>query len=159
MNPKSRAVRVSVLLSYVFSGIFVLLLLALSLLLPRLVPILLSVPDLMGEQLTVTEWETRFILLLSYLAIAVAFVAVGFLVSVLRSVAGGFVFANPTVRALYAVAICCLFEGLIFLIIGFRFQLALLLFAMACFLSLCLYIVGNVLLLGMDYKAENDLTI
>jgi len=159
MNRTNRSIRTSVLLSYVFTGVFSLLLLALCFLLPRLVPSLLSAPDLIGDRTALGEGIKTFILVLSYLIVAIALVAIGHLVFVLHHVDRGRVFSASVVRALNGVAICCLLEGLVFLIIGIWFQLALLLFAMANFLALCLHIVANVISVATEYKAENDLTV
>lgn len=159
MNRAHRSIRASVLLSYVFTGIFVLLLLALCFLLPRLVPSLLSAPDLIGDRTALDEGTKLFILILSYLIVAIALVAIGFLVFILRCVERGNVFSASVVRALNGVALCCLAEGLVFLIIGIWFQLSLLLFSMAGFLALCLHIVANVISVATEYKTENDLTV
>ena len=159
MNSTKRSIGASVLLSYVFTGMFALLLLALCFLLPRLVPSLLSAPDLIGDRTALDEGIKTFILVLSYLIVAIALVAIGHLVFVLHHVERGGVFSASVVRALNGVAVCCLLEGGAFLIIGIWFQLALLLFAMANFLALCLHIVANVISVATGYKAENDLTV
>ena len=159
MNRIHRSIRASVRLSYIFTGVFVLLLLALCFLLPRLVPSLLSAPDLIGDRTELAAGTKSFILFLSYLIVAIALAAIGFLIFILRCVERGKVFSASVVRALNGVSLCCLAEGIVFLIIGIWFQLSLLVFSMAGFLALCLHIVANVISVAAAYKAENDLTV
>ena len=159
MKEPSRTRSLSLFLSYLFSLLFALLLVALCFLLPRLVPSLLSAPDLIGDRTSLPRGVEILILVLSYLIVAVTLLAVGFLLSLLRCVRRGEVFSLAAVKGILRISVCCFAEGVLFLVIGIWFQLSLLVFAMACFLALCLRIVGGVLLEAIRYKAENDLTV
>lgn len=151
--------KASVILSLLIGGVFVLLLLAISCILPPLVRSLLSAPDLIGDRQNLPPAIPLLILVLSYGAIAVALAAVGLLFALLRLVDRGEVFSTRAVRLLSFISLCCFAEGVIFLAIGVWFQLALILCAAAVFLGLCLRIVSSVIAEATHYKAENDLTV
>ena len=148
-----------VILSLIIGGVFVLLLLAISLILPPLVRSLLSAPDLIGDRQNLPPAIPILILVLSYAAIAVALCAVGLLFGLLSLVNRGRVFSVSATRLLSFISLCCFAEGVIFLAIGIWFQLALILCAAAVFLGLCLHIVSNVIAEATRYKTENDLTV
>lgn len=156
---KQRKQKASLVLSIVFAILFAALLLAIASILPALVESLIQAPDLIGTRENLPRGIHTLLLILSYLAIAVALAAVIFLIALLRFVHTERVFTAGAVRLLTSISWCCFGEGLLFFGIGIWFQLAFLICAAACFLGLCLRVVGNVITEAMRYKEENDLTV
>lgn len=154
-----RSNKLSVLLSMVFAALFACLLIGVAIILPVLVESLIKAPDLIGDRSDLPQSVHVLLLVVSYLAIAVALSAVVLLFALLRYVRTERVFTDGAVRVLSAISWCCFGEGILFFAVGIWFQLAFLICAAACFLGLCLRVVGNVIAEAMRYKQENDLTV
>ena len=159
MKPSKHLRHSSVILSFVFAGLFLVFLVVVAFLLPSLVENMISAGDLIGDRTNLPPALHTLILVLAYLVLAVAFVAVGILCLILRCVLLEQVFSSRTVTLLSGVAWCCFAEGILFFVVGIWFQLAFIVFAAAFFLGLCLRIVGNVIAEATRYKNENDLTV
>lgn len=149
--------------SIIFSMILtVLLLFALGFLtywLPALVPSLIDSVDNLGNRAEITSAGRLFVLVDSYVMVAVAFAAVILLFFLLRAILREKVFSASVTRLLAAVSWCCFAEGILFLLLARYFQLAVCAAIAVCFIALCLRVVKNVIAEATRIKSENDFTI
>ena len=127
--------------------------------LPDVVDAMLSIPDNLGNRAEMQEWERTAVLLTAYLIVFVAFVTVGFLITLLRLTLTEAIFSQTALLVLRALSLCCFAIGLLFCYVGFYFQLAFCVMLAAFCLGVSLRVVKNVIAEAMRLKSENDLTI
>lgn len=151
--------RVSILTSRIIAVIILVGLVGLCFILPTLVTNFTETGDIVGDRGNMADAEKHFILAVAYVMIAVAAVAIIFLWRLLTVVSRGDVFGQRTAPLIKAVAICCFGEALLFLSIGYYFQLAIGVAMAAALVGLCLAVVKNVIAEACRIKAENDFTI
>ena len=151
--------RSSLILSNVLAILLLISLAVLCFLLPFVVESLCGTRDLIGDRSQMTTAERYTVLGITYAMVAVAAVAILFLMRLLRVVSHGKVFSAETTKLIDAVSLCCFGEGLLFAVTGIWFQLSFGVTMAVCFIGLCLRIVGNVIKEACRMKAENDLTI
>lgn len=107
----------------------------------------------------ITDTARAWILVDAYVMVAVAFVAVVLLFFLLRAVLREQIFTSLATRLLAAVSWCCFAEGLLVVLLGYYFQLAIAMAVAAFFVGLCLRVVKNVIEEATRIKSENDFTI
>ena len=155
--------RISNKLSTVISLCLTLILLAalcvLAVWLPMVVDSMINVTDNIGNRGAITNSERVFVLADAYVMVAVAFVAVILLFFLLRAVLLERIFTESATRLIASISWCCFAEGMLFLAIGYYFQLAFGVAVAACFVGLCLRVVKNVIAEATRIKSENDFTI
>ena len=151
--------RVSILSSRIIAVVILACLLGLCFILPTLVKNFTETADIIGNRENLGDAERIIILTAAYVMIAVAAVAILYLWSLLTVVSQGDVFGPRTARLIRAVAICCFGEALLFLSIGYYFQLAIGVAMAAALVGLCLAVVKNVIAEASRIKAENDFTV
>ena len=151
--------RSSLILSNVLAILLLISLAVLCFLLPFVVESLCGTRDLIGDRSQMTTAERYTVLGITYAMVAVAAVAILFLMRLLRVVSHGKVFSAETTKLIDVVSLCCFGEGLLFAVTGIWFQLSFGVTMAVCFIGLCLRIVGNVIKEACRMKAENDLTI
>ena len=127
--------------------------------LPMVVESMIDVADNIGNRALITDSERVFVLADAYIMVAVAFVAVILLFFLLRAVLLERIFTVLATRLIAAISWCCFAEGVLFLAIGYYFQLAFGVAVAACFVGLCLRVVKNVIEEATRIKSENDFTI
>lgn len=127
--------------------------------LPMVVESMIDVADNIGNRALITDSERVFVLADAYVMVAVAFVAVILLFFLLRAVLLERIFTVSATRLIAAISWCCFAEGVLFLAIGYYFQLAFGVAVAACFVGLCLRVVKNVIEEATRIKSENDFTI
>lgn len=145
----------SIALSIVF---FVALVVGMAIL-PMFVKILIDTPDNIGFRDFITDGERMLVLVVAYLIFVVAMIADGILFLLLLRVKNELVFTEKSIALIRGVSWCAFAVGLLFLILGYYFQLALVVAAAAVFLGLCLRVVKNVIETATEIKYENDLTV
>lgn len=159
MKTSPRSKRPSVILSFFFIGVFLVLLAVLACILPLLIDNLIATRDLIGDRSIITAPIRTLLLILSYAMIAVAVTTVILLICLLCCVLHEQVFTGRAVSVLSVIVWCCFAETILFGVVGIWFQLALIVASAACFLGLCLRITCNVIAEATRYKNENDLTV
>ena len=125
---------------------------------PKLVEMLIDLPDNIGNRGMVTDSERLLILIIAYAILAVTMVAVIMMFALLMGVCRGMVFTPKSVGFIRGVSWCCFLLCLFFGILGRYFQLAIIVALAAVFLGLCLRVVKNVIEEATEIKTENDLT-
>ena len=156
---KFKSENLPILLSQIFAAILLIAMVLLGVLLPWLVESFCGTRDLIGDRSQMSNFERGAVLGLAYVMLALAIAAVGLLWHLLTVISRGNVFSNTTVKHLTAVSLCCFAEGLLFLLLGYYFQLAFAVAAAVTFVAFCLLVVRNVLAEACRIKAENDFTV
>ena len=151
--------KLSTVISMILTVILVGALIYLTLLLPDITDAMIRAEELVGHQSLISETERLWVLIEAYVMVAVAFVAVILLFFLLKAVLCEAIFTKRATRLLGAISWCCFAEGMLFLLLIFRFQLAFGIAVAAFFLGLCLRVVKNVIEEATRIKSENDLTI
>lgn len=77
----------------------------------------------------------------------------------LRLVQKGQVFTAVSISSLRGISWCCVFAGLLFVLLGWYFPLSLAVGFVAVFVGLCLRVMKNVIEEATVIKSENDLTV
>lgn len=127
--------------------------------LPDVVQSMIDMNDNFGNRANISEQGRLFVLIDTYVMVAIAFAAVVLLFFLLRTVLKGQVFGKTTTRLLSFISLCCFVEGILFLLLIAYFQLAFGVAIAAFFLGLCLRVVKNVIDEATRIKSENDFTI
>ena len=151
--------KISILISLILTFLLLIALGFAAYWVPELVESALNVNDNLGNRTEVSENGRFLVLLDAYAMLTVAAVAVILLFFLLRTVQREEVFTPLTTRLLSAVSLCCFAEGVLFALLVPLFQLAVGIALAACFLGLCLRVVGNVIDEASRIKSENDFTI
>jgi hypothetical protein len=146
-------------LSIVISVVFMALCIAGLFIMPSLTKLLIETEDNIGDRNAITQGGRTFVLVLSYLLLAVFMLADALLFMILKRVKSGKVFTAETVSLIRGVSYCCFLVGLLFALLGIYFQLAFIVAFMAVFLGICLRVVKNVIEEATEIKAENELTV
>ncbi len=153
--------RASTTLSYVLSLITLPILVAITVFLPRILrlyvqvvytPELAASPNLM-EKIPVMLW------IVMYLGVAVAYLADGAMLVLLRRVRREEVFTDASVACLRILSWCCFAEALCFFLVGYYFRFSFAVSFAAFFIGAALRVVKNVVEEATAIKAENDFTI
>ncbi len=151
--------KASINLSIAISALFFVLCIAGAFILPMLVPLLIDTPDNVGSRDLITEAGRAIVMATSYLILADMFAANCFLFTLLQRVKKGLVFTPKSVFLIRSVSWCCYIICLLFIVLGFYFQLAFVVSFLAFFLGLCLRVTKNVIDEATQIKNENDLTV
>ena len=151
--------KASINLSIAISALFFTLCIAGAFILPVLVPILIEMPADIDSRELITESGRTLVMVVAYLILADMFAANCFLFSLLQRVKKGLVFTDKSVMLIRSVSWCCYIICLLFLVLGFYFQLAYVVSFLAFFLGLCLRVTKNVIDEATQIKNENDLTV
>lgn len=151
--------KASINLSIAISALFFALCIAGAFILPVLVPILIEMPANIDSRELITESGRTLVMVVAYLILADMFAANCFLFSLLQRVKKGLVFTDKSVMLIRSVSWCCYIICLLFLVLGFYFQLAYVVSFLAFFLGLCLRVTKNVIDEATQIKNENDLTV
>ena len=157
MKPKRD--RISILISMCLTVLLFFALVFITWWLPEVVNACIDANDNLGSRGEITQTERQLVLADAYAMMAVAYLAVGLLFWLLRTVWRGQVFSRQATRILAAVSWCCFAEGLLFALLTPHFQLALCAAVAVCFIGLCLRVVKNALEEATRIKSENDFTI
>ena len=157
MTPKSN--KSSTVISMIFTFLLFGALLFLTYWLPDVVESALNMEDNLGNRAEITQAGRTLVLIDAYAMLAVAYLAVGLLFFLLRTVLREEIFTPAAPRLLSAVSLCCFIEGLLFFLLGSLFQLAYAATVALCFIGLCLRVVKNVIEEATRIKQENDFTV
>jgi len=147
--------KVSTVITLVIAGLLLVALVVLAFRLPAVVESMINV----GNRGEITDGQRTLVLIDAYAMLAVAFLAVitGFFL--LREVFLERVFSQRVIRQISVISWCCFAEGLLFLLLGGFFPLAIGIAIVACFAGFCLRVVKNVIEEATRIKSENDFTI
>ena len=151
--------RKSAIVSFVLALALIPALLFLLWYLPSIVGALIDTHDNLGNRELMKAWERTGVLVAAYAMLATAFVAVGFMLALLRTVLQNQVFSQIALRVLDCLTVCCIVEGVLFGYVGIYFQVALCLAIASLYLGVSLRVIKNVIAEAMRYKEENDLTV
>lgn len=149
----------SINLSIIISVLFFALCVAGAFILPTLVPMLIDTPDNIGRRGDITQLGRTFVMVISYLLLAVFVAADALLFKLLMNVKKELVFTAQSVALIRGVSWCCFAVCLLFCGLGLYFQLSFIVAFMAAFLGLCLRVTKNVIEEATEIKSENDLTV
>lgn len=149
----------SVSLSLAISILFMAIILAGYLIMPTLVPMLIDIPDQLGNRDAITLAERSAIFFLTYAILLALTVTDGLLFSLLLKVKKGQVFTPVVVSRIRGISWCCYLLCVLFAGLGIWFQLSFIVSFAAAFLGLCLRVVKNVMEEATQIKQENDLTV
>lgn len=149
----------SINLSIIISVLFFAICIAGAFIMPKLVPMLIDTPDNIGNRADITIGGRTFVMVISYLLLAVFVAADALLFKLLMNVKKELVFTAQSVGLIRGVSWCCFAVCLLFCGLGFYFQLAFVVAFMAVFLGLCLRVTKNVIAQATEIKSENDLTV
>ena len=142
--------------------IAVLLLVAIAaccVILPPVVRALCETGDLVGDRASMGEGEVWYVIVMAYLMLAVAALAIVLLWRLLGIVKRGEVFSERAVKTLFSVVLCTFGEAGLFLAISYYFQLAIGVTLAASLLGFSLLVMCEVLKEAARIKSENDLTV
>ncbi len=151
--------KASTMITIVISVLLLAALCVLAFWLPMVVESVINVPDNIGNRAEITDIQRTLVLIDAYAMLAGAVLAVILSLFLLREVMLGRVFSVRATRLIAAISWCCFAEGLLFLLLGVLFQLAIGAAVAACFVGFCLRVVKNVIEEATRIKAENDFTI
>lgn len=126
---------------------------------PKLVEMLINLPDNIGNREAVTDGDRLVILIIAYALLAVTMIAVIMMFILLMRVYCGKVFTPKSVGYIRGVSWCCFLLCFFFGVLGKYFQLSIVVALAAVFLGLCLRVVKNVIEEATELKMENDLTV
>lgn len=149
----------SINLSIIISVLFFVICIAGAFIMPKLVPMLIDTPDNIGNRGDITVGGRAFVMVISYLLLAVFVTADALLFKLLMNVKKELVFTSQSVGLIRGVSWCCFAVCLLFCGLGLYFQLAFVVAFMAVFLGLCLRVTKNVIAEATEIKSENDLTV
>lgn len=156
---KKKSEKVSIIVSMILTVLLIPALGFLAFWLPALVPSLIDTADNLGNRANITPAGRTFVLIDSYVMLAVALAAVILLFLLLRAILKEKVFSSAVIRLLSAVSWCCFAEAVLFSVLLPYFQLAACAAVAVCFIAVCLRVVKNVIAEAARIKSENDLTI
>ena len=151
--------KISIMITLVISVLLMVALVMLAFWLPAVVKSMINVVDNVGNRGDITNLQRTLVLADAYAMLAVAFLAVIIGFFLLREVLLERVFSQRVTRQISAISWCCFAEGLLFLLIGGFFQIAIGVAVAACFAGFCLRVVKNVIEEATRIKSENDFTI
>ena len=151
--------KTSVVITLVISVLLLAALCVLVFWLPMVVESMIRVPDNIGNRAEITDLQHALVLTDAYAMLAGAVLAVILSIFLLREVMLERVFSVRATYLIGAISWCCFAEGLLFLLLGTVFQLAVGAAVAACFVGFCLRVVKNVIEEATRIKSENDFTI
>ena len=151
--------KISTLISIVLTFIFMAILVYGAFSMVEIVDAFIQFENVVVRYSTIGSNGRIFILIFSYLALAIAALADVLMLMLLLEVRAGRVFMDKSIAYVRYVSWCCLIIGLIFAALGRFFVLMFVLGAVVIFLGLCLRVVKNALEEASAIKSENDLTI
>lgn len=151
--------KASTVITFVIAALLLIAICVLAFWLPAVVDSMINATDNIGNRAEITETQRVLVLIDAYAMLAVALVAVILSLFLLREVLLERVFSVKATRLISAISWCCFAEGLLFLLIGFFFQIAIGVAVAACFAGFCLRVVKNVIEEATRIKHENDFTI
>ncbi len=131
---------------------------------------LLAVIALLIFAPSITDWYIEFrdnehieqrntVLVLVYLVLAVALVALSTLLKLLKNVSDGIIFSHSTFIIMTLLSLYCFAECMILAFLGFIFPLSFVLSFAALMLGALLLVVRYVLAEATEIKCENDYTV
>lgn len=152
-NPVFRiSEKASTVLSLIFTGVALVLLVVLTCMLPSIIGWYLEITARPGlDRTAVTA--------LLYAALVPAYTAAFALLSLLRKVQREAIFTDKAVGNLRLVSYCCLAECAVFAVLTVYFQFAAFIAFASLFMCVILRVVKNVIAKAAEVKAENDFTI
>ena len=151
--------KVSTVITFVIAALLLIAICVLAFWLPAVVESMINVTDNVGNRAEITATQRVLVLTDAYAMLSVALVAVILSLFLLREVLLERVFSVKATRQISAISWCCFAEGLLFLLLGGLFQLAIGVAIAACFAGFCLRVVKNVIEEATRIKSENDFTI
>ena len=151
--------KMSIILSMVIAVAFFMVCILGAAVMPKLVEMLIVLPDNIGNRGMITDGERLLILIIAYAILAVTMLAVIMMFALLMRVYHGKVFTSKSVGFIRGVSWCCFLLCLFFGVLEKYFQLAIIVALAAIFLGLCLRVVKNVIEEATEIKMENDLTV
>ncbi len=151
--------KLSVWLSIVLAGLFMVALVFGAFIMPWLVHTLIDLPDTSGIRQNITAGGRTLVMAASYGLLVVCALADVLLFALLLRVRKGLVFTAKSASLIRGVSWCGIALGLLFGLLGLYFELSLALAFAGFFLGLCLRVVKNVIEEATAIKEENDLTV
>ena len=144
--------KASTILSLIFTGAALALLVVLT----------CTLPSIVGWYLAMTErpeLDRTAITVLLYIALVPAYAAALALLALLRKVQRDEIFTQKAVGNLRLVSYCCLAGSAVFAALTVYFRFAAFIAFAALFMGVILRVVKNVIARAAEVKAENDFTI
>ena len=151
--------KVSLTLSMAIAAVFFAVCIYGLIIMPKLVTMLIDLPDNIGNRAAITDQGRLIVLILAYVILLVVMTAVIMMFILLRRVYCGKVFTAQSVALIRGVSWCCFLLCLVFAVLGKYFQLSFVVALAAVFLGLSLRVVKNVIEEATEIKMENDLTV
>lgn len=151
--------KMSITLSMIIAAAFFVVCVSGVFVMPKLVEMLIDLPDNIGNRGAIADGERILILIIAYAILTVTIVAVVMMFLLLMRVYHGQVFTPQSVGFIRGVSWCCFLLCLFFGVLGTYFQLSIIVALAAIFLGLCLRVVKNVIEEATEIKMENDLTV
>lgn len=151
--------KISLILSLIIAILFLLTCMLGIIIMPKLVEMLINLPDNIGSRELISMSERSLILVISYVILLITILAVVMMIVLLMRVYVGNVFTDKSVALIRWVSWCCFGLCVSFGILGLYFQLSIIVALAAIFLGLCLRVVKNVIEEATAIKEENDLTV
>ena len=151
--------KISLILSMIIAIAFLAVCIFGLIIMPKLVELLIELPDNIGNRELITVGEHTLVLIIAYMILLITIAAVLMMFSLLMRVYHGKVFTDKSVALIRFVSWCCFGLCICFAILGAYFQLSIVVALAAVFLGLCLRVVKNVIEEATAIKEENDLTV
>ncbi len=151
--------KVSNLLSIIMTVAFMVILVLIAILMPRMVEIFLGFPENSAGRQELLPIDYTAVTLLGYLAVAIMAAAAVMLLVLLLRVRNNLVFTAKSVGLIRGVSWCAVLLGGLFIGLGWYFLIAFFAAFAFIFLGICIRVVKNVIEQATEIKAENDFTI
>lgn len=151
--------KVSNLLSIIMTVAFMVILVLIAILMPRMVEIFLGFPENSAGRQELLPIDYTAVTLLGYLAVVIMAAAAVMLLVLLLRVRNNLVFTAKSVGLIRGVSWCAVLLGGLFIGLGWYFLIAFFAAFALIFLGICIRVVKNVIEQATEIKAENDFTI
>lgn len=149
----------SIWLSLILAFLFMCALVVGAVFMPWLCTTLIHVSDLSGVRQSITPFGEALVLTVSYGILAFCALADSLLIWLLTRVKKGLVFSDRSALLIRGVSWCAILIGVLFLVLGYYFELAYAIAFAGFFLGLCIRVVKNVIEEAIAIKEENDFTV
>lgn len=141
----------SIILSLVFTTLFALAMLFLTVTIPWLVPFLCEILK--------HKKDVAFMTIVAYLAVPAGWGAVVLLYKILLNINNKKVFINDNVKFLNILSYLCLYVGIVSAVASSKYIAFVFVSISAFFIGLIIRIVRNIIEEAIKFKEENELTI
>ena len=105
------------------------------------------------------DYLTKFLTVVTYLAVPAGWGAIIFLYKILLSVDKGNVFEEDNVKSLSILSWLCIYVGVLSGFASLRFMMFIIISISALFIGLIVRVVRNIISTAIEIKEENDMTV